>query len=207
MSPCGARPFVGAMWQARTNRPHRIRDLSTRRPSDGRRVIQGDREPLWLRRGRRLLDTHSAAGGSTALARRVAKRIVNRAYVGPLPVGLERDDPAYGFPRNPADNCEGVDAFVERRNPSGPAGIRLLRLPASSALPPGSGASVRWACDTTSVAGGACPALPSLRPPPVGPAGSGGGGYVASGTQGMYTCSHEGGDDHDSRGVGQRGCG
>ena len=179
---------------------------STRRPSDGRRVVQGDREPLWLRRGRRLLDTHSAAGGSTALARRVAKRIVNRAYVGPLPPVLERDDPAYGFPRNPAENCEGVDAFVERRNPSGPAGIRLLRLPASSALPPGSGASVRWACDTTSVAGGACPALPSLRPPPVGPAGSGG-GYVASGTQGMYTCSHEGGDDHDSRGVGQRGCG
>ena len=86
---------------------------STRRPSDGRRVVQGDREPLWLRRGRRLLDTHSAAGGSTALARRVAKRIVNRAYVGPLPVGLERDDPAYGLRRNPADNCEGVDAFVE----------------------------------------------------------------------------------------------
>ena len=96
---------------------------STRRPSDGRRVVQGDREPLWLRRGRRLLDTHSAEGGSTALARRVAKRIVNRAYVGPLPVGLERDDPAYGLRRNPADNCEGVDAFVERRNPSGPAGI------------------------------------------------------------------------------------
>ena len=71
---------------------------STRRPSDGRRVVQGDREPLWLRRGRRLLDTHSAAGGSTALARRVAKRIVNRAYVGPLPPVLERDDPAYGFP-------------------------------------------------------------------------------------------------------------
>ena len=51
------------------------------------------------------------------LALRMAKRVLNQAYDGPLPMGLELEGLAYGFLRTTADFREGVEAFVEKRKP------------------------------------------------------------------------------------------
>ncbi len=53
-----------------------------------------------------------------ALALRMAKRVLNQAYDGPLPVGLELEGLAYGFLRTTADFREGVEAFTEKRKPN-----------------------------------------------------------------------------------------
>ena len=52
------------------------------------------------------------------LALRMAKRVLNQAYDGPLPVGLELEGLAYGFLRTTADFREGVEAFVQKRKPN-----------------------------------------------------------------------------------------
>jgi len=52
------------------------------------------------------------------MAVRMAKRVLNQAYDGPLPVGLELEGLAYGFLRTTADFREGVEAFVEKRKPN-----------------------------------------------------------------------------------------
>ena len=49
------------------------------------------------------------------LALGFAKRVLNRAYDGPLPVGLELEGLAYGFLRNSDDFREGVESFTEKR--------------------------------------------------------------------------------------------
>lgn len=50
------------------------------------------------------------------LAMGMAKRVLNRAYDGPLQQGLELEGLAYGFLRTSNDFREGVEAFVEKRN-------------------------------------------------------------------------------------------
>jgi len=52
------------------------------------------------------------------LALAMAKRVLNHAYDGPLPVGLELEGLAYGLLRQTDDFREGVEAFVEKRPPS-----------------------------------------------------------------------------------------
>ncbi|MFQ5426651.1 MAG: enoyl-CoA hydratase/isomerase family protein [Gaiellales bacterium] len=49
------------------------------------------------------------------MALTMAKRVLNRAYDGPLPLGLELEGLAYGFLRTTEDFREGVEAFVEKR--------------------------------------------------------------------------------------------
>jgi len=51
------------------------------------------------------------------LALAMAKRVLNHAYDGPLPVGLELEGLAYGLLRTTHDFREGVEAFVEKRPP------------------------------------------------------------------------------------------
>jgi 2-oxoglutaroyl-CoA hydrolase len=51
------------------------------------------------------------------LALRLAKRVLNHAYDGPLPLGLELEGLAYGLLRTTDDFREGVEAFVEKRRP------------------------------------------------------------------------------------------
>ena len=51
------------------------------------------------------------------LALGMAKRVLNRAYDGPLSLGLELEGLAYGFLRTSADFREGVESFVEKRKP------------------------------------------------------------------------------------------
>lgn len=51
------------------------------------------------------------------LALAMAKRVLNRAYEGPLALGLELEGLAYGFLRSSDDFREGVEAFVEKRDP------------------------------------------------------------------------------------------
>ena len=51
------------------------------------------------------------------LALAMAKRVLNRAYDGPLALGLELEGLAYGFLRSSDDFREGVEAFVEKRDP------------------------------------------------------------------------------------------
>ena len=51
------------------------------------------------------------------LALAVAKRVLNHAYDGPLPVGLELEGLAYGLLRTTQDFREGVEAFGEKRPP------------------------------------------------------------------------------------------
>jgi 2-oxoglutaroyl-CoA hydrolase len=51
------------------------------------------------------------------LALRMAKRVLNAAYDGPLHVGLELEGLAYGLLRQTHDFREGVEAFVEKRPP------------------------------------------------------------------------------------------
>jgi 2-oxoglutaroyl-CoA hydrolase len=51
------------------------------------------------------------------LALRMAKRVLNHAYDGPLHLGLEVEGLAYGLLRTTDDFHEGVQAFVEKRRP------------------------------------------------------------------------------------------
>ncbi len=52
------------------------------------------------------------------LATRMAKRVLNLTYEGPLHVGLEVEGLAYGLLRSSSDFREGVEAFGEKRPPS-----------------------------------------------------------------------------------------
>ena len=52
------------------------------------------------------------------LALAMAKRVLNLAYDGPLPLGLEVEGLAYGLLRQTHDFREGVEAFVEKRPPT-----------------------------------------------------------------------------------------
>lgn len=51
------------------------------------------------------------------LALAMAKRVLNHAYSGPLPLGLELEGLAYGLLQQSHDFHEGVEAFVEKRKP------------------------------------------------------------------------------------------
>lgn len=51
------------------------------------------------------------------LALAMAKRVLNHAYDGPLPLGLELEGLAYGLLRTTHDFREGVEAFEEKRPP------------------------------------------------------------------------------------------
>jgi 2-oxoglutaroyl-CoA hydrolase len=51
------------------------------------------------------------------LALAMAKRVLNHAYDGPLPLGLELEGLAYGLLRTTHDFREGVEAFDEKRPP------------------------------------------------------------------------------------------
>ena len=51
------------------------------------------------------------------LALAMAKRVINTAYDGPLHVGLELEGLAYGLLRQTHDFREGVESFVEKRDP------------------------------------------------------------------------------------------
>jgi 2-oxoglutaroyl-CoA hydrolase len=51
------------------------------------------------------------------LAMRMAKRVLNLTYEGPLHVGLEVEGLAYGLLRSSSDFREGVEAFGEKRPP------------------------------------------------------------------------------------------
>ncbi|MDQ3874378.1 MAG: enoyl-CoA hydratase/isomerase family protein [Actinomycetota bacterium] len=62
----------------------------------------------------RLLEELSAL---SPLALATAKRILNHAYDGPLPLGLELEGLAYGLLRSTHDFREGVEAFLEKRAP------------------------------------------------------------------------------------------
>jgi 2-oxoglutaroyl-CoA hydrolase len=53
----------------------------------------------------------------STLALRMAKRVLNTAYDGPLHVGLELEGLAYGLLRQTHDFREGVEAFGEKRKP------------------------------------------------------------------------------------------
>lgn len=51
------------------------------------------------------------------LALRMAKRVLNHVYDGPLHLGLEVEGLAYGLLRSTHDFREGVEAFLEKRPP------------------------------------------------------------------------------------------
>jgi 2-oxoglutaroyl-CoA hydrolase len=51
------------------------------------------------------------------LALAMAKRVLDRAYEGPLAQGLELEGLAYGLLRQTHDFREGVESFVEKRSP------------------------------------------------------------------------------------------
>lgn len=51
------------------------------------------------------------------LALAMAKRVLNHAYSGPLPLGLELEGLAYGLLQQSHDFREGVESFVEKRKP------------------------------------------------------------------------------------------
>jgi 2-oxoglutaroyl-CoA hydrolase len=62
----------------------------------------------------RLLDELSS---HSPLALAMAKRVLNHAYSGPLPLGLELEGLAYGLLQQTHDFREGVQAFEEKRKP------------------------------------------------------------------------------------------
>jgi len=51
------------------------------------------------------------------LALKMAKRVLNAAYDGPLHLGLELEGLAYGLLRQTHDFREGVESFTEKRKP------------------------------------------------------------------------------------------
>jgi len=51
------------------------------------------------------------------LALAMAKRVLNHAYSGPLPLGLELEGLAYGLLQQTHDFREGVESFTEKRKP------------------------------------------------------------------------------------------
>jgi len=51
------------------------------------------------------------------LALAMAKRVLNHAYSGPLQLGLELEGLAYGLLQQTHDFREGVEAFVDKREP------------------------------------------------------------------------------------------
>jgi 2-oxoglutaroyl-CoA hydrolase len=53
----------------------------------------------------------------SSLALAMAKRVLNHAYSGPLPLGLELEGLAYGLLRQTHDFREGVEAFGQKRPP------------------------------------------------------------------------------------------
>ena len=53
----------------------------------------------------------------SSLALAMAKRVLNHAYSGPLPLGLELEGLAYGLLQQTHDFREGVEAFGEKREP------------------------------------------------------------------------------------------
>ena len=53
----------------------------------------------------------------SSLALAMAKRVLNHAYSGPLPLGLELEGLAYGLLQQSHDFREGVRAFEEKRKP------------------------------------------------------------------------------------------
>jgi 2-oxoglutaroyl-CoA hydrolase len=55
--------------------------------------------------------------GHSPLALKMAKRVLNLAYDGPLHMGLEVEGLAYGLLRQTNDFREGVEAFGEKRKP------------------------------------------------------------------------------------------
>jgi 2-oxoglutaroyl-CoA hydrolase len=55
--------------------------------------------------------------GLSPLALAMAKRVLDHAYDAPLAVGLELEGLAYGLLRSSHDFREGVEAFVEKREP------------------------------------------------------------------------------------------
>jgi 2-oxoglutaroyl-CoA hydrolase len=62
----------------------------------------------------RLVDELSSL---SSLALAMAKRVLNHAYSGPLPLGLELEGLAYGLLQQTHDFREGVQAFGEKRKP------------------------------------------------------------------------------------------
>jgi 2-oxoglutaroyl-CoA hydrolase len=62
----------------------------------------------------RLIDDLSSR---SPLALAMAKRVLNQAYEGPLSQGLELEGLAYGLLQQTHDFREGVESFVEKRNP------------------------------------------------------------------------------------------
>jgi 2-oxoglutaroyl-CoA hydrolase len=52
------------------------------------------------------------------LALAMAKRVLNHAYSGPLPLGLELEGLGYGLRQQTHDFREGAEAFVEKRKPA-----------------------------------------------------------------------------------------
>ena len=54
---------------------------------------------------------------TSPLALAFAKRVLNHAYDGPLPLGLELEGLAFGLLRTTEDFREGVEAFAEKRPP------------------------------------------------------------------------------------------
>jgi 2-oxoglutaroyl-CoA hydrolase len=53
----------------------------------------------------------------SSLALAMAKRVLNHAYSGPLPLGIELEGLAYGLLQQTHDFHEGVQAFGEKREP------------------------------------------------------------------------------------------
>jgi 2-oxoglutaroyl-CoA hydrolase len=89
----------------------------------GRRI--GAEEALALGLVTELADDLDAAGAKlcdelrrlSPLALAMAKRVLNHAYDGPLPLGIELEGLAYGLLRQTHDFREGVEAFTEKRRP------------------------------------------------------------------------------------------
>ena len=89
----------------------------------GRRI--GAEEALALGLVTELVDDLDAAGTRlcdelrrhSPLALAMAKRVLNHAYDGPLPLGIELEGLAYGLLRQTHDFREGVEAFTEKRRP------------------------------------------------------------------------------------------
>jgi 2-oxoglutaroyl-CoA hydrolase len=89
----------------------------------GRRI--GAEEALALGLVTELADDLDAAGTRlcdelrrlSPLALAMAKRVLNHAYDGPLPLGIELEGLAYGLLRQTHDFREGVEAFTEKRRP------------------------------------------------------------------------------------------